>query len=458
MAHGNENGRARDALKSSKSHLSQIWVSFKSCTGRDVTNGKVILEVITESSKEFSPIIRTSSSGKFLNTVNSVLKTEEEYSFVLYKVEPKQDRPLKIDNIKFSVCKNGRSLIHFNLDVPALAQKVMLSKQSTVTQTISSSEGYSLKFTASKVDPSIDDDDVASVSSFLDDENNVSDQISSSDQSEAESWWSSAATAGSSNDSRLCSPNGLRVRFDSDIHEIPTTKQLQDEITQAVEERSKLSKNVEDLSLQLFQVKHELRDVQESLRKVTEVLGARNRKQDMRTGKESPGKVPKRRRVVLDGNVIAKAYGGGHFSVEGIGLALNYYLSRDINAVAVVSDGRVLDITEAAKGDRNIHDKERLRNLIQKGLLSITPSQTKRELFMLKFAIEQKADIVSNQSFRSVVEAQSSRTEQRRLKSFLHDHRIPFSFIGGKFIPNPQSDNLSSSLHAAVAVERSDTL
>lgn len=453
MAH--EKSRLTKVPMGCKTHLSHVWVSFKGYSGKDVARGNMILEVMTESSKEFSRIIRTSSKGTFLNNVECVLKTDEEHSFVLYKLEPKNDRSLKIDNINFSVSKSGRSLIHFTLDLPSLAQKIALSKEGKVSQTISSSEGYSVTFEASNTDPSlVDEEEVSSVASFLEGDSDSNDHISLSDWNDSESWWSDAATCGSS---RQSSPKALRVRFDKDIHEIPTTKQLQDEIQQAVEERSKLSKSVEDLSLQLFQMKHEMRDIKESLRHVTDMFASHTRKQDVGATKETRGKVAKRRRVVLDGNVIAKVYGGGSFRIEGIGIALNYYLSRDINAVAVVSDSRVLEISEEGKQGRNAHDKERLRRLIQKGLLSITPSQTKREHFMLKFAIGQKADVISNESFRSVVEAQSSKSEQRRLKVFLANHRIPFTFIREDFIPNPQSDDLSSSSHSPKTVDRSDT-
>lgn len=453
MAH--EKGRLTKSPMGCKTHLSHLWVSFKGYSGKDVARGNMILEVMTESSKEFSRIIRTSSNGTFTNNVECLLRTDEEHSFVLYKLEPKTDRSLKIDNINFSVSKSGRSLIHFTLDLPSLAQKIALSKEGKVSQTISSSEGYSVTFEASNNDLSlVDEDEVLSVASFLEGDNDSNDNISLSDFNDSESWRSDAATCGSS---RQSSPKPLRVRFDKDIHEIPTTKQLQDEIHQAVEERSKLSKSLEDLSLQLFQMKHEMRDMKESLRHVTDMCASYTRKQDVGGARETRGKVSKRRRVVLDGNVIAKAYGGGSFRIEGIGIALNYYLSRDINAVAVVSDSRVLEITEGERHGRHTHDKERLRRLIQKGLLSITPSQTKREHFILKVAIEQKADVVSNESFRSVVEAQSTKSEQRRLKGFLARHRIRFTFFREEFIPNPQSDDLSSSSHSSKTVDTSDT-
>lgn len=435
-------------------HLATVWISFRSCSGKDAGPARLIFEYATETARQCSQVVQTSNDGEFLKAITCELHAENEHTFVIYKLEENGARSLRIDDVCFTVNKKRKSLMHFSLDFYAICQSMALSSSGKVAQSISSADGHTVTFEASSTDPSYEDaEEVSCISSSLDD---LLDSRSSSPSLGTGSIESSklSSTSQASQDGR----KPLRVRFDGDIREIPTTRQLQEEIQQAVEERSRLSKSVGDLSMQLFQMKHEMRDIKETLRHVTELFAMETRKQDIRNGMLSHGRVPKRRRVILDGHVIARAYGGGTFLTEGIEIALEYYIARDVSVVAVISETKLFEISEAGEHGRSAHGKERLRRLIDRGLVSMTPSQTKRGLYILKYALDQGADVVSNDNFRSTVEAQASKSERKKLRTFLEMHRIPFTFIADKFVPNPEYSQLSSSPHSSKSVDRSDTM
>lgn len=417
-----------------------------------------MFEFSTESSKkEFSRVVQTTSTGQFRNPVECALEHSSENNFTLHRLESSTGRSLRIDDISFNTRKMIKPLIHFSLDLHSISKMLASAKGGKVRQTVSSAEGYGVTFEAHSSPPVPEDEEISTVSSFIsEDDDNFSARTTSLYSlgvDSNESTWSVAATDGSRR-----SRKALRVRFDKDVQEIPTTQQLQDEIQQAVKERSKLSQTVGDLSLQLFQMKHEIRDIKEALQQVTELYAQQNRKIELQKIKNSTRNASKRRRVVLDGNTIGKAYGGGSFKLEGIDIALKHFLSKDMSAVVVLPESKWHEILEGKRNGEYCHGRERLKHLLERGLISLIPLNSKRGAYIVKYAMDRKADIISNESFKYVADSQSSKTERRKLRRFLEEHRVPFAFVEDHFIPETSSCSSSSKSHSAASTGRSDTL
>lgn len=411
--------------------------------------GNVIFEFSTASKRKFSRVVQTSADGTFHNEVQCTLRVGVQHMFALHKLETGTSRSMKIDDIKYRVDTIRNPVIRFSLDLHSISERIALSPNGKIMQTISSQDGYSVTFEASISDPQLEDEVNASSNFEAQyDRNSMSPNLSSSS--------STGATRASESNAPMI-PEGqaaMRLRFDEDIHEMPTTRELQMEIQQAAEEGRSLSKRVGDLSMQVHEMKLEMRDVTDNVRAVTKVL---SQKDDIRNRKEPLGTAQKRRRVVLDGSVIARAYGGGVFHTAGIEIALHYYIEKDVDVVAIISENRLHAITGGQMSERT-HNKERLKRLIEKGLVSVTPSQTKRSCYILKYAFDQNADIISNDRFHYVVDSQSSKTERKKLRSFLRLHRIPFTFIGNTFVPNPEFLELDSSSNSSQSIASFDTM
>lgn len=433
-----------------------VWITFTGYSGEDVRRGYVVFEFSTENSKkEFSHVVHTTSTGHFRNPVECALEHSSENNFTLHRLESSTERSLRVDDISFNTRKMIKPLIHFSLDLYSISRRLADAKDGKVTQTVSSAEGYSVTFEAHS-SPPIPEEEVSTVSSFRENEDSLSARTTSLYSlgvDSNESTWSVAATDGSRRSRKL-----PQVHFDKDVHEIPTTRQLQGEIQQAAEERSKLSQTVGDLSLQLLQLKHEMRDIKEALKQVTDMFASQNRKLELEEGKGKNANASKRRRVVLDGNSISKAYGGADFKVEGMEIALKYYLNKGMNAVVVLPESKAKEILEDKRGGKYSHERERLKHIVERGMLSLIPLNIKKGAFIVKYAVDRKADIISNESFRYVADSQSSKKERRKLRTFLEEHRVPFSFIEDHFISSPLSSALSLRSHSQMSVACSDTV
>lgn len=417
--------------------------------------GYVVFEFSTEKSKkEFSHVVHTTSTGHFRNPVECALEHSNENNFTLHRLESSTERSLRIDDISFNTRKMIKPLIQFSLDLCSISRGLAEARDGKVTQTVSSAEGYSVIFEAYS-SPPIPEEEVSTISSFMDKEDSLSARTTSLYSlgiDSNESTWSVAATDGSRR-----SRKPPQVRFNKDVHEIPTTQQLQKEIQQAAEERSKLSQTVGDLSLQLSQLKHEMRDIKEALQQVTRLVASQNRKLELQRGKDTTPNVSKRRRVILDGSSISKAYGGAKFKLEGMEIALKHYLSKSVNAVVVIPESKAKEILEDKTDGKYSQERERLKHLLARGLLYLIPLNSKKGAFIVKYAIDRKADIISNETFRYVTDSQSSKTERRKLRTFLEEHRVPFSFVEGHFMPSPSSA-LSSRSQSPMSVACSDVV
>lgn len=143
------------------------------------------------------------------------------------------------------------------------------------------------------------------------------------------------------------------------------------------------------------------------------------------------------RMVVIDGQNVACEMGGGRnsFSSKGIEIALDFYQERGFHAVAIVPRHR---IETRGQNDRNVADDvPLLLSLRKSGRVFFSPESCHDDYFILQYAIEHEAFVISNDRFREMPGLQNERANMRRVAAFIENMRVPFMFVDGQFIPSP---------------------
>ncbi|PXF43568.1 putative ribonuclease ZC3H12C [Gracilariopsis chorda] len=154
--------------------------------------------------------------------------------------------------------------------------------------------------------------------------------------------------------------------------------------------------------------------------------------------------------VVIDGQNVGCSYGGGKnlFRAKGVQVVLDYYSGKGMKAVAMLPAHKV-DTRPGIKNDRVADDPELLKNLAAQNLVSFTPSGSHDDHFLLAYAKQKNIDIISNDRFQKEVSEQASQAASRALQTFLDKHLIPYTFVDGEFMPNPNPHQLSLASHCS---------
>lgn len=446
--------------------LKTIWISFTGYTCENFKKSNVIFEFCSGSRREFSKVVRASSSGRFSSSVECAIAIHAKHSFVLYQLASRSR----------TVDKASKQIARFSFDLFALSEEIASSKSARVSKTAAAGHGVMIQFDASDAEPILSEaEDVAILTAFQDDFVDYDEQIGAQNASGADVSFSSVSEDGdlersfvgsdsfsSSSSGRRHARKGSRVHFDRETHTIPSTHQLQKEIQKGVEERSKLAKSVDDLSIQLSQVKHDVSGVKESIRRGADSEHSKTSRFEayLNEGKmESRRRSSKRRRVVLDGDSIVRSFGSGNLLPDGLEVVLEYYRRKNVGTVAVLSRSTFDRMDESAGENGEVSGKDRIHKLIEGGVVSVASSHSKRGHFIVRYALDNDADIVSNDSFRCVVKKHTSRNNQRRMQLFLESHRYAFMFIGGQFVPSASNGlRLSESLSSLESYGRGETV
>lgn len=278
-----------------------------------------------------------------------------------------------------------------------------------------------------------------------------------------------------------------RVSFNSRVAEIPTTEKLQRDIDTAARDRSQLWHGVSDIVTQLSVLRREMRALETRLQAATSKVAQNQATQlslplspltphntsifssslaptpsSILTPSSTPTPSPtpksssaisfltqtpttrtiKRRRAILDGDMIAEAYGDKTFNVKGIELALDYYAKRDLPVVALVSQTILQALPDSPDSE---NQRRRVSYLRQQRLVSLCPSLTRKSNFLLQYAFDHDAVIVSNAWLNSQRSLSSEMSPSQNTTNLLLDaHVTPFMFIAGKFVPEHNDGEISN--------------
>lgn len=159
--------------------------------------------------------------------------------------------------------------------------------------------------------------------------------------------------------------------------------------------------------------------------------------------------------VVIDGQNVACAYGGGGgFKARGVLVVLEYYRQHGIKAVAVLPNNKVDERQTVGSGALNTLAADNptlLLRLADEGRVAFTPAGAHDDYFVLSYAMRKGADVISNDRFQKELDLQETADDAWNLKTFLDEHLIPYTFVAGEFVPNPNPSQLGRSAHQSRA-------
>ncbi|CAM9921934.1 unnamed protein product [Laminaria digitata] len=145
--------------------------------------------------------------------------------------------------------------------------------------------------------------------------------------------------------------------------------------------------------------------------------------------------------VVIDGSNVAFSFrqdvSNPRWSPKGILLAVKFFEEHDVPVVAFVPRPRVDSV---APGSEHYDAfMEAMRNQA----IATVPSKANDDLFILLYAIQRSAHIVSNDQFRDHL-ANASTLEslgltKDELRMFLLGHHVSYTFARDEFVANPEA-------------------
>lgn len=146
--------------------------------------------------------------------------------------------------------------------------------------------------------------------------------------------------------------------------------------------------------------------------------------------------------VVIDGQNVACELGGSRnsFSSKAIKIALDFYQKRHFHAVAIVPRHR---IDARPQNERNVADNvPLLLSLNKDGRVFFSPASCHDDYFILQYAMQNNAYVVSNDRFREMPDLQTDQENAQRVRSFIENMRVPFMFVDEQFFPSPAAGKL----------------
>jgi len=160
---------------------------------------------------------------------------------------------------------------------------------------------------------------------------------------------------------------------------------------------------------------------------------------------DSSSKMPS---VVIDGPNVAMKHGKKkNFSVEGVKIALQYYSSRGFDPIAFVPEyiatrkasAPTLGSSTLKLGDFMTvgDDLPKLLELVDAGLVVLTPAQDYDDSYCIEYAKRHHACIVTNDRYNDHIDKQQNEREKATVRKFIRDHSISFTFVRDEFMPNP---------------------
>lgn len=152
--------------------------------------------------------------------------------------------------------------------------------------------------------------------------------------------------------------------------------------------------------------------------------------------------------MLIDGLSVGRCPQNSRVNVALLIAALHYYRKRGVSSVCVLLPA---DDCSTAR------DLRILLALREKGLLVAVPDRSDFDAFLLRSALLRGADIVSNRvrRFEGVLHSQRHLVDYAALWTYLRSHLIPFAFVLGLFMPNPDRRSIALGLHGPRVARRS---
>ena len=134
--------------------------------------------------------------------------------------------------------------------------------------------------------------------------------------------------------------------------------------------------------------------------------------------------------IVLDGANIGWAAGQNHCSGQGLLSAINYCRERGFTPVVFLPNHYLSN----KDTKRLIKDHEQLSPQIELGTIIPVPPRDDDDLYMLTFAQQKNAKLISNDLYRDYIKSSENESAQEWVSSNV----ISYTFVLHEFFPNPK--------------------
>lgn len=140
--------------------------------------------------------------------------------------------------------------------------------------------------------------------------------------------------------------------------------------------------------------------------------------------------------VVLDCANIGWTYGHSAFDIDGVIKAISYLESFNINVVGFLPLGY---LRKKTRQRMVTEDYEKLENLARNNRISMVPAGDHDDCYILSYARENNAFIVSNDLFVDHVQGLQDRSIRHSMALWLRANRVSYTFVQQEFVLNPRS-------------------
>ncbi|GAM19487.1 hypothetical protein SAMD00019534_026620 [Acytostelium subglobosum LB1] len=149
--------------------------------------------------------------------------------------------------------------------------------------------------------------------------------------------------------------------------------------------------------------------------------------------------------IVIDGPNVALKYGNSKtFSVLAIKKAIEYYSQRGFEVITFVPEHVATRKPSGPNAPMRItdfqpfvDDMKMFNELVEKGLVCMTPPQDYDDSYAIQYAKKHGAMIVTNDRYNDHINKQETEAERQKARRFIREHCISFTFARHEFLPNP---------------------
>jgi len=128
--------------------------------------------------------------------------------------------------------------------------------------------------------------------------------------------------------------------------------------------------------------------------------------------------------IVIDACNVAMNHGKNYFSSHGIQIVIEYWREKGHQVIAFLPQYFMKNRNPEKLAD----DTSLLQFYVDNGLLILTPPQDKDDSYVIKYAQDHNAFIITNDMYRDYGEIP---------KDWFKEHCCSFTFVNDEFFPNP---------------------
>lgn len=155
---------------------------------------------------------------------------------------------------------------------------------------------------------------------------------------------------------------------------------------------------------------------------------------------------PESHLIVIDGPNVAKNHGKDvEFNTIGIKIAIDYWAKKGHDVIAFLPQHYFKRRQPAATAELTLQEflpkannLPLLKQLIDSGRVVLTPPQDYDDDYCIEYATLHDACIMTNDRYNDHIERQKDDRTKRKVKKWIREHCISFTFVRDELLPNPK--------------------